>query len=604
MFALLLIALIALCGCVENAEVISLAKSQPAVQEFLAENPGAEIVVVFLDKESVKPFLNSIREKCGEQMQEIPYWYVTVTEGDKKLEVYLDGTGKQALCVTKPVLETLPEPPSGQEPPPAQQDECSTATQCNDNNPCTADACIGTPKECTNTQITSCTGSDECCPSGCTAGNDNDCGVVKNCPLSCADNNPCTSDYCNESTGFECAHSNLSGSQTSCSGSAGTCLSKTCQTGQCIQQTVAGCCGNRECEAGESYDNCPADCEQTVVEGRVEEGEFIENLEGKGTYALGGVKVKFNYLALLDYKRTRFKAWVQLYSNNGILISNTLVEEDDDLSEKFVNSSSQYALRDRVIVKGLVYDSYSAKGYLDYEIRGKNEGECQGCSAPIGAFYGEGNTITGVEGKGGYDGSQMSIKFIDLVISSPVDSSFDGWFELYDHAGNLVDRKYEGGGTDLSNVFEHNGGYAIKTRVNLKEVFNTTDLKAFVLLEKTGGNSESCSPSVCKADKITYPYYPGDWIPGLTGAGQYTGQELSLKVNNAGWLSEMQTEDYFQVEIVLFNNEGVQLEKETFQQGEVALQEQFPFEEWRVMKGIRYQVNKGWGFVIVEQPFP
>jgi len=37
-------------------------------------------------------------------------------------------------------------------------------------------------------------------------GQPNQSGNIKQCPASCNDNNPCTNDYCNASTNFECRH--------------------------------------------------------------------------------------------------------------------------------------------------------------------------------------------------------------------------------------------------------------------------------------------------------------------------------------------------------------------------------------------------------------
>lgn len=56
-----------------------------------------------------------------------------------------------------------------------QTDECSINTDCNDDNSATKDICAGTPKTCSNTNITECTGEDNYCPFGCTIESDLDC---------------------------------------------------------------------------------------------------------------------------------------------------------------------------------------------------------------------------------------------------------------------------------------------------------------------------------------------------------------------------------------------------------------------------------------------
>ncbi|MDP2973644.1 MAG: hypothetical protein Q8N60_01200, partial [Candidatus Diapherotrites archaeon] len=139
----LLVFAIVLSGCVGNQDVTSFVKTLPEVQAFLEKNPDAEIKAVFLNKQTVTSMIGNIREDCGQQMQEAPYWYVTITKDKQEAKIYLDETGKQALCIIKTGAE-----------PPAEQDECNTDVQCNDKDPKTKDECKGTPKKCGHTQVT------------------------------------------------------------------------------------------------------------------------------------------------------------------------------------------------------------------------------------------------------------------------------------------------------------------------------------------------------------------------------------------------------------------------------------------------------------------
>jgi hypothetical protein len=52
----------------------------------------------------------------------------------------------------------------------------------------------------------------------------------------------------------------LSGAQSGCSGSAGTCSQYICSSGNCITQPLVPCCGNGVCETGETYVTCLKDC--------------------------------------------------------------------------------------------------------------------------------------------------------------------------------------------------------------------------------------------------------------------------------------------------------------------------------------------------------
>jgi MYXO-CTERM domain-containing protein len=96
---------------------------------------------------------------------------------------------------------------------------CTSASQCNDNNPCTTDACNqGT---CTHTPIAG------CCQSA----------------AQCDDSDPCTSDSCSSNS---CQHSAISG----CCHGAGdcddgnACTKNSCENHACKSEPVPGCCSS------------------------------------------------------------------------------------------------------------------------------------------------------------------------------------------------------------------------------------------------------------------------------------------------------------------------------------------------------------------------
>ncbi len=95
------------------------------------------------------------------------------------------------------------------------------------------------------------------CPDGETVGSPSDC---LECPPTCDDGNPCTSDICNQNTGFSCQHSNLNGPQTGCEGALAGCKERTCSGGTCTSQAQVPCCGNGKCEQGETCTSCASDC--------------------------------------------------------------------------------------------------------------------------------------------------------------------------------------------------------------------------------------------------------------------------------------------------------------------------------------------------------
>ncbi len=120
--------------------------------------------------------------------------------------------------------------------------ECvaAEAPDCNDDNPCTADACdakqgcvheaVADASPCPDEDL--CNGEESCQAGVCTAGPDTDCN----------DHNPCTEDSCDAITG--CLHLDLPYGDD-CGG--GLCGPSTCQDGYCIPQNTADCDDDNPC---------------------------------------------------------------------------------------------------------------------------------------------------------------------------------------------------------------------------------------------------------------------------------------------------------------------------------------------------------------------
>jgi len=103
----------------------------------------------------------------------------------------------------------------------------TTSISCNDSNACTSgDHCDGAGACVSTGSITSCSQtSDGCCPSGCTASNDTNCGYCGDGICSCSEK------------------------------TSGSCLTDCKKTGK-----NAFTCGNASCESSETAATCPADC--------------------------------------------------------------------------------------------------------------------------------------------------------------------------------------------------------------------------------------------------------------------------------------------------------------------------------------------------------
>lgn len=153
-------------------------------------------------------------------------------------------------------------------------DGASCPTSCNDEEPCTTDALLGTAAactaRCTTTRITSELDGDGCCPDGSVLHSaDDDCPLACNdgvidtaagetcdslvgdgCPTSCDDGNACTADM-------------LVGSAEEC-------------TAACLHSTITGMVtGDGCCPAGATA-NSDGDCEPVCGNGVIEEGETCD----------------------------------------------------------------------------------------------------------------------------------------------------------------------------------------------------------------------------------------------------------------------------------------------------------------------------------------
>jgi hypothetical protein len=151
-------------------------------------------------------------------------------------------------------------------------------TTCNDNFACTTDTQTGSAAtcnlQCTHAPLSVCTSGDGCCPAGCSWINDNECprpiecgdGHVDpgetcdgNCPQSCDDGNPCTTDILSGSVAacnVVCTHS---APKTACT-NGDACCPAGCSGNDNDCHTIE--CGNGVVDSGETCDgNCPASCD-------------------------------------------------------------------------------------------------------------------------------------------------------------------------------------------------------------------------------------------------------------------------------------------------------------------------------------------------------
>lgn len=149
---------------------------------------------------------------------------------------------------------------------------------CDDGNACTTSRITGRPDrcnvQCSTTPVTACVDADGCCPMGCLATTDSDCGAVcgngviegveicdGDCPQTCDDTLACTTDRLMGSAATcnaRCSNVTI----TQCVGGDGCCPST------CNQLNDTDCpaeCGNDVVEMGETCDGACPSCDDNVA---------------------------------------------------------------------------------------------------------------------------------------------------------------------------------------------------------------------------------------------------------------------------------------------------------------------------------------------------
>jgi hypothetical protein len=135
-------------------------------------------------------------------------------------------------------------------------DYCISNWDCDDNNSCTIDSCTGDPLRCKHYRIPYCKSGDGCCPSKCDHTNDDDCLALYECfeDSDCDDNNSCTIDSCIGSP-MKCSNILV----TIC-GISDNCCPSNCSYDLDQDCEKPAVCGDDVCEGNETMENCCKDC--------------------------------------------------------------------------------------------------------------------------------------------------------------------------------------------------------------------------------------------------------------------------------------------------------------------------------------------------------
>lgn len=104
------------------------------------------------------------------------------------------------------------------------------------------------------------------------------------CPSSCDDKNPCTTDWCNETSNYICSFIPINGTSDGCWGNPTTCSINSCISGKCKETIIKNCCGNNICESSESCLSCIGDCGEctTAIQSNVINQSTTESSQTAG----------------------------------------------------------------------------------------------------------------------------------------------------------------------------------------------------------------------------------------------------------------------------------------------------------------------------------
>ncbi len=259
-----LVALIAVSGCIlPEAEAVNRVKENPAVQDFLESHPNSELTILSWTSQESQERKLELVQKCGPQILATNYYYISLREGPEYLEAWVYQKTGNLACVYR------------------SDDQCITNASCEDNDPCTLNACSGTPKKCSSKMVTQCIGNDSCCPTGCSYAVDSDCPQPECMTDSdCDDENPGTVDICS-GIPKKCSYQEIElcvDGDNYCPKGCNYSSDKDCETGECesdedcddndgstedICEGTPKTCRYRkitECTTGDGY--CPKGCDR------------------------------------------------------------------------------------------------------------------------------------------------------------------------------------------------------------------------------------------------------------------------------------------------------------------------------------------------------
>ncbi|MBI2578269.1 MAG: hypothetical protein HYW26_01010 [Candidatus Aenigmarchaeota archaeon] len=92
-------------GCIGQSDITPVIKALPEVQQFLAQNPDADIRAFLVPSKTMNQTISSVEAECG-QMDIKDYWKVLITKKNVNLTVWVDSETRNPVCIIKPGIVT------------------------------------------------------------------------------------------------------------------------------------------------------------------------------------------------------------------------------------------------------------------------------------------------------------------------------------------------------------------------------------------------------------------------------------------------------------------------------------------------------------------
>ena len=105
-YLLAVIVSIIITGC-SATDIESFVTNIPQIQQFLDENPDAEIKITYWASGEINQIISSINSQCGKEIQVTPIYRAIVKENGTSVTSWIKADDRQVLCVVREIDENI-----------------------------------------------------------------------------------------------------------------------------------------------------------------------------------------------------------------------------------------------------------------------------------------------------------------------------------------------------------------------------------------------------------------------------------------------------------------------------------------------------------------